>query len=109
MNCFTINPLLHPTLLPKIHMTLFCEWVAPKILFNFRNIYISLNKSKPENSFNIAKNQEFELIIQKFEFESETHMEQSVESNFFEKFEAIESLPILRPYFRFFFWKKKIS
>ena len=63
MNCFTINPLLHPTLLPKIHMTLFCEWVAPKILFNFRNIYISLNKSKPENSFNIAKNQEFELII----------------------------------------------
>ena len=30
-------------------------------------------------------------------------MEQSVESNFFKKFKAIASLPILRPYFSFFF------
>ena len=34
---------------------------------------------------------------------SKTHMEQSVESNFFKKFKAIASLPILRPYFSFFF------
>ena len=33
-------------------------------------------------------------------------MEQSVESNFFKKFKAIASLPIPRPYFRFFFLKK---
>ena len=33
-------------------------------------------------------------------------MEQSVESNF-KKFKAIASLPILLPYFRFFFFKKK--
>ena len=32
-------------------------------------------------------------------------MEQSVESNFFKKFKAIGSLPILCPYFRFFFKK----
>ena len=35
---------------------------------------------------------------------SKTHMQQSVESNFFKKFKAITSPPILRPYFRF---KKK--
>ena len=34
-------------------------------------------------------------------------MEQSVESNFFKKFKAIASLPILRPYFRFFFLEKR--
>ena len=34
-------------------------------------------------------------------------MEQSVESNFFEKFKAIASLPILLPYFRLFFLKKR--
>ena len=34
-------------------------------------------------------------------------MEQSVESNSFEKFKAIAPLPILRLYFRFFFVKKK--
>ena len=36
-------------------------------------------------------------------------VEQSVESNSFEKFKAIASLPILRPYFRFLFYylKKK--
>ena len=33
-------------------------------------------------------------------------MEQSVESNFFKKFKAIASLPILRPYFRSFFLRK---
>ena len=33
-------------------------------------------------------------------------MEQSVESNFFKKFIAIASLPIPRPYFRFFFFEK---
>ena len=33
-------------------------------------------------------------------------MEQSVESNFFKKFKAIASLPILRPYFRFFLKKR---
>ena len=31
-------------------------------------------------------------------------MEQSVESNFFKEFKAIASLPILRSYFRFFFF-----
>ena len=37
---------------------------VPKILFNFKKkIFGSLNKGKPsENPFNIAKNQEFELI-----------------------------------------------
>ena len=34
-------------------------------------------------------------------------MEQSVESNSFKKFKAIASLSILRPYFRFFFLKKR--
>ena len=34
------------------------------------------------------------------------HMEESVESNFFDKFKAIALLPILRPYFRFFFSKR---
>ena len=39
---------------------------------------------------------------------SKTHMEQSVESNFFKKFKAIASLPILRsPIFQIFFLKKK--
>ena len=32
-------------------------------------------------------------------------MEQSVESNFFKKFKA--SLPVVQPYFRFFFQKKR--
>ena len=35
-------------------------------------------------------------------------MEQSVESNFFKKFKAIVSLPILHPYFRVFFKKRFI-
>ena len=40
---------------------------------------------------------------------SKTHMEQqSVESNFFKKFEAIASWSIPRPYFRFFLKKKTI-
>ena len=37
------------------------------------------------------------------------HMEESVESNFFDKFKAIALLPILRPYFRFFFFLKDFS
>ena len=40
---------------------------------------------------------------------SKTHMQQLVESNFFKKFKAITSPPILRPYFRFKRKKKKIS
>ena len=32
------------------------------MLFNCKKKNIGLNKGKPENSFNIAKNQEFELI-----------------------------------------------
>ena len=36
-------------------------------------------------------------------------MEQSVESNSFEKFKAIASLAILCPYFFFFFKKKDFS
>ena len=36
-------------------------------------------------------------------------MEQSVESNFFKEFKVIASLPILRPYFGFFFKKKDFS
>ena len=35
-------------------------------------------------------------------------MEQSVESNFFKKFKAIASLPVLGPYFRFKKKKKEI-
>ena len=34
-------------------------------------------------------------------------MEQSLEPNSFEKFKAIASLPILHPYFRLFFIKKR--
>ena len=34
-------------------------------------------------------------------------MEQSVESNYLKKFKAIASLPILCPYFRFFFFENK--
>ena len=34
-----------------------------KILFNFKKKNISFNKGKPENFFNIAKKQEFKLII----------------------------------------------
>ena len=67
---------------------------------------ISFSKGKPsENSFNIAKNQEFELITSchlKKSNLSKTHMEQSVEFNLFKKFKAIESLSILCPYFWFF-------
>ena len=33
-----------------------------KILFDFKKKHISLSKGKPENSFTITKNQEFELI-----------------------------------------------
>ena len=69
----------------------------------------SLNKGKPENSFNIAKNQEFELItFCHFENLSKTHMKQSMKSNFLKKFKVIASTA-LRPYFRFFFLKKDFS
>ena len=41
---------------------------------------------------------------------SKTRIEQSMESNSFEKFKVIASLPILRPYFSgVFFKKRKIS
>ena len=36
--------------------------ISVKVLFNFKEKNIRLNKGKPENSFNIAKNQEFELV-----------------------------------------------
>ena len=75
-----------------------------------KEIYIHLNKGKTENSFNIVKNQEFELItschFKKFNL-SKVYKEQQF--NFFKKFRAIASLPIVRLYFRFFFNKKKIS
>ena len=40
---------------------------------------------------------------------SKTHMQQSVESNFFKKFKAITSPPILRTYFKFKKKKKDFS
>ena len=36
--------------------------LKPYPAFNFKKKNITLNKGRPENSFNIAKNQEFELI-----------------------------------------------
>ena len=56
--------------------------VFAKILFDFKKKNISLNKGKPsENTFNIAKNQEFELITSrhiKNLISPKTCMEQSV-------------------------------
>ena len=71
-----------------------------KILFNFN----SLNKGKPsENPFNIAKNQELHHVTLN---PYKTRIEQSVESNFCEKFKAIASLSILCPCLKFFIaWK----
>ena len=76
--------------------------LKPYPAFNFKKKNITLNKGRPENSFNIAKNQEFELITSchlKKSNLSKTHMEQSVEFNLFKKYKAIESLSILCPYF----------
>ena len=69
-----------------------------------------LEQGKPsENSFNIAKNQEFELItshhFKNLISPKPAWMEQSVKSNPFEKLKAIASLPMFHPYFRFL--KKK--
>ena len=78
----------------KIGLTVFA-----KILFDFKKKNISLNKGKPsENTFNIAKNQEFELItsrhIKNLISPKPAWNSQSVESNSFEKFKMIASLPI---------------
>ena len=57
-----------------------------------------MNKGKPENSFNIAKNQELELIISKI------HTEKSMKSNFFKKFKVIASTAHTSPIFQIFFF-----
>ena len=65
------------------------------------------NKSS-ESPFNIVKNQEFEPITSHHftNLISPSHMEQSVESNSFEKFKAIASLPILFVHISDFFKKR---
>ena len=60
-----------------------------------------MNKGKPENSFNIAKNQELELIISKI------HTEKSMKSNFFKKFKVIASTAHTSPIFQIFFFFEK--
>ena len=79
---------------------------------------IILNKGKPsENPFNIARNQEFELFtwrhFKNLIFQNPWNkipktMERPVELTSVEKFKAIVSLLILRPYCRFFFKKRFI-
>ena len=74
--------------------------------------YVNLKKGEhSENPFNIAKNQEFKLITS-FHFKNlispkSAWSVESVESNSFEKFKAIASLPILCPFFRFLLKKKE--
>ena len=66
---------------------------------------LSFAKKNPENSFNIAKNQKFELITSHHfkNLISKTCMEKSLGFNSFEKFKATASLPILFAYISVFF------
>ena len=72
-----------------------------------------MNKVRPAgNSFNICQKPRIRIdyiMSLKKPNPSKTHMEQSVECNFFKKFKVIASLPILRAYCRFFFFFKDFS
>ena len=76
-----------------------------KILFNFKKKILAWIKSNMKTLNILQKPRiwiDYIMSLKKSNL-SKTHMEQSVESNFFKKFKAIASLPILRPYFSFFF------
>ena len=82
-----------------------------KILLNFKKKKLAC-KGKSETFFDIAKNQEFKLITLchfkiPISLKPKWNRQLSVESNFFKIYKAIASMPILGPYFRFFFRKKK--
>ena len=65
-----------------------------------------MNKGKSDNSFNIATKAKNLNLLHHVTLRpnlSKTHIEQSVESNFFKNFKVIASLPTLHPYFRFFY------
>ena len=80
-----------------------------KILFNFKKKILAWIKSNMKTLNILQKPRiwiDYIMSLKKSNL-SKTHMEQSVESNFLKKFKVIASLPILCPYFRFFFLKKR--
>ena len=77
-----------------------------KILFNFKKKILAWIKSNMKTLNILQKPRiwiDYIMSLKKSNL-SKTHMEESVESNFFKKFKAIASLPLLRPCFTF---KKK--
>ena len=80
-----------------------------EILFNFKKKILAWIKGNLETFLILPKIKNlnwFHHVTLKLNL-SKTHMGHSVESNFFKKFKVIASLPILHPYFRHFFLKKK--
>ena len=76
-----------------------------KILFNFKKKILAWIKANLTTLLTLPKAKNLNLLhhVTLRPNLSKTHIEQSVESNFFKNFKVIASLPILHPYFRFFY------